>query len=281
MRRRADAWPRTQPPTTSRSSIRISISGTSAATIIRGCAIPKPMPFRYGDYSSLKRNYLPPDYLRDAGALNIVKTVHAEALWDPSDPAGETRWLEQVAQEYGYPHACDRRRALRARRHRRGAGGACQEQADARRAQLSRRGRKRRREAKRGEPARWTIRNGGAAMRCWKSTASRSTCRRRGGISTRRPSWRATFPTRRSSSCIPACRSTAARKASPPGARRSRGRRAAERRDQDLRPRPAGPAVDAHRQRPGDPRRDQHLRARSARCSPATIRSTASPARSR
>ena len=67
---------------------------------------PKPVHFRYGDYSSLKRNYLPPDYLRDAGALNIVKTVHEEALWDPSDPAGETRWLEQVAAEYGYPHAC-------------------------------------------------------------------------------------------------------------------------------------------------------------------------------
>ena len=65
----------------------------------------KPVPFRYGDYSSLKRNYLPPDYLRDASALNIVKTVHEEALWDPSDPAGETRWLDQVAQEFGYPHA--------------------------------------------------------------------------------------------------------------------------------------------------------------------------------
>lgn len=67
---------------------------------------PKPAPFRYGDYTALKRNYLPPDYLRDAGALNIVKTVHVEALWDPSDPAGETRWLDQVAAEYGYPHAC-------------------------------------------------------------------------------------------------------------------------------------------------------------------------------
>jgi len=67
---------------------------------------PKPVPFRYGDYTALKRNYLPPDYLRDAGALNIVKTVHEDALWDPSDPAGEPRWLEQVAQDYGYPHAC-------------------------------------------------------------------------------------------------------------------------------------------------------------------------------
>jgi predicted TIM-barrel fold metal-dependent hydrolase len=67
---------------------------------------PKPVPFRYGDYASLRRNYLPPDYLRDAGALNIVKTVHEDALWDPSDPAGEVRWLEQLAAEYGYPHAC-------------------------------------------------------------------------------------------------------------------------------------------------------------------------------
>ena len=67
---------------------------------------PKPVHFRYGDYTALKRNYLPPDYLRDAGPLNVVKTVHEDALWDPSDPAGEPRWLEQVAAEYGYPHAC-------------------------------------------------------------------------------------------------------------------------------------------------------------------------------
>ena len=66
---------------------------------------PKPIPFRYGDYSSLKRTYLPPDYLRDAGALKIVKTVHIQANWDPTDPTGETRWLTDVAREYGYPHA--------------------------------------------------------------------------------------------------------------------------------------------------------------------------------
>ena len=66
---------------------------------------PKPVHFRYGDYSSLKRNYLPPDYLRDAAGLNIVKTVHEQANWDQTDPVGETRWLEDVQREYGYPHA--------------------------------------------------------------------------------------------------------------------------------------------------------------------------------
>ena len=67
---------------------------------------PRPIPFRYGDYTALRRNYMPLDYMRDAGALRIVKTVHVEAQWDASDPAGETRWLEQVALEYGYPSAC-------------------------------------------------------------------------------------------------------------------------------------------------------------------------------
>ena len=99
---------------------------------------PKPIPFRYGDYSALKRNYLPPDYQRDAGALNIVKTVHAEALWDPSDPAGETRWLEQVAQEYGYPHACIGAALFARGDIERVLAAHAKEQTDARRAQLSR-----------------------------------------------------------------------------------------------------------------------------------------------
>jgi predicted TIM-barrel fold metal-dependent hydrolase len=65
----------------------------------------KPMRFRYGDYSALKRNYLPPDYRRDAGELTIVKTVHEEALFDPDDLVGETRWLDEIAAEYGLPSA--------------------------------------------------------------------------------------------------------------------------------------------------------------------------------
>ena len=79
---------------------------------------PKPIPFRYGDYSSLKRNYMPPDYRRDAGALNIVKTVHAEALWDPSDPAGEDALARAGRAGIRLPACLHRRRLLRARRHR-------------------------------------------------------------------------------------------------------------------------------------------------------------------
>ena len=67
---------------------------------------PEPIPFRYGDYASLRRTYLPPDYRRDAGSVRVVKTVHVEAEWDPADPVGETRWLEEVAAAHGLPSAC-------------------------------------------------------------------------------------------------------------------------------------------------------------------------------
>ena len=66
----------------------------------------EPIPFRYGDYSALRRSYLPPDYRRDTADFEIVKTVHVEAEWDPKSPVAETRWLEELAAEHGLPSAC-------------------------------------------------------------------------------------------------------------------------------------------------------------------------------
>ncbi len=62
-------------------------------------------PFRYGDTSALKRNYLPPDYRRDAARQNVVRTVYVETEWDPADPSGEVRWVEGIAERYGVPNA--------------------------------------------------------------------------------------------------------------------------------------------------------------------------------
>ena len=64
-----------------------------------------PIAFRYGDYRALRRNYLPQDYLRDAAGHHVVKTVHVETEWDPNDPVGETRWLQEVIARTGFPHA--------------------------------------------------------------------------------------------------------------------------------------------------------------------------------
>jgi predicted TIM-barrel fold metal-dependent hydrolase len=64
-----------------------------------------PIPFRYGDYSALRRSYLPRDYLRDAAGHQVVKTVYVETEWDPKDFVGETRWLQEIIAATGYPHA--------------------------------------------------------------------------------------------------------------------------------------------------------------------------------
>ncbi len=62
-----------------------------------------PVAFRYGDYSALRRPYLPADYFADAGAHEVVKTVYVETEWDPRDPLGETAWVERLRNETGFP----------------------------------------------------------------------------------------------------------------------------------------------------------------------------------
>ena len=64
-----------------------------------------PIRFRYGDYRSLRRDYLPKDYFRDAAGHDVVKTVYVETEWDPRDPVGETRWVHEIIDQTGFPHA--------------------------------------------------------------------------------------------------------------------------------------------------------------------------------
>src|SRR3978361_1330585 len=61
--------------------------------------------FRYGDYSALKRNYLPSDYRRDALGLNLAGSVFVETEWDRRDPFGETRWVHDLVCQSGLPCA--------------------------------------------------------------------------------------------------------------------------------------------------------------------------------
>ena len=57
----------------------------------------------WGDTSSLKQTYNAEHLLADADRadLNLLKSVHVQASFDPSDPVGETRWLEEVASTAG------------------------------------------------------------------------------------------------------------------------------------------------------------------------------------
>lgn len=62
-----------------------------------------PIPFRYGDYSAIRRSYLPEDYARDTAGFRVVGSVYVETEWDPSDPVGETRWIHEIAETAGLP----------------------------------------------------------------------------------------------------------------------------------------------------------------------------------
>ena len=64
-----------------------------------------PPPFRYGDMRPLRRSYLPADYRIDAAAYRVAGSVYIETEWDPTDPVGETRWVEGLAAREGLPSA--------------------------------------------------------------------------------------------------------------------------------------------------------------------------------
>jgi predicted TIM-barrel fold metal-dependent hydrolase len=65
----------------------------------------EPHEFFLGDYAKLKRDYLPPDYRRDAAHHEVVKTVHIEAECSREQQVEETRWLTEVNAAYGMPNA--------------------------------------------------------------------------------------------------------------------------------------------------------------------------------
>lgn len=64
-----------------------------------------PIPFRYGDYSSIRRDYLPADYRRDTAKQNVVASVYIETEVRPEDEVAETRWVHEVIEKHGFPHA--------------------------------------------------------------------------------------------------------------------------------------------------------------------------------
>ena len=64
-----------------------------------------PRPFFLGDYSALRRDFLPADYRRASAAHNVVATVHVEAEWRRDDQVGESAWVHGLAEREGLPDA--------------------------------------------------------------------------------------------------------------------------------------------------------------------------------
>ncbi|MGE0717478.1 MAG: amidohydrolase [Alphaproteobacteria bacterium] len=62
-----------------------------------------PIPFRYGDYSTIRRRYLEPDYLADARNWRIAGSVYVETEWDPGDALGEMAYVAELRRGGGLP----------------------------------------------------------------------------------------------------------------------------------------------------------------------------------
>jgi predicted TIM-barrel fold metal-dependent hydrolase len=68
--------------------------------------VDEPMiPFRYGDYSAIRRNFLPDDYRRVSAAHRVVATITMEGEWDEADLVSESRWMSEIAARHGLPVA--------------------------------------------------------------------------------------------------------------------------------------------------------------------------------
>lgn len=64
----------------------------------------RPEEMVFGDPTPLARDYGVADYLADMKPLTLAKSVHIQAALNPDDPVAETRWLQGLADEHGFPH---------------------------------------------------------------------------------------------------------------------------------------------------------------------------------
>jgi predicted TIM-barrel fold metal-dependent hydrolase len=63
-----------------------------------------PIPRMYGEYFGLRRDYPIEEFINDVKPHNVIKSVHVTANWGAARALEETRWLQSVADKYGFPH---------------------------------------------------------------------------------------------------------------------------------------------------------------------------------
>lgn len=64
-----------------------------------------PIAFRYGDYSAIRKPFLPDDYRRLWGHHDVVASVTMEGEWDEADPVAESAWMSRLAETHRTPVA--------------------------------------------------------------------------------------------------------------------------------------------------------------------------------
>jgi predicted TIM-barrel fold metal-dependent hydrolase len=58
----------------------------------------------FGPYEPVRRDYPVSEYLDDIASSRVVKSVYVQANWAPDRAENEVAWVQQVANETGWPH---------------------------------------------------------------------------------------------------------------------------------------------------------------------------------
>ena len=59
----------------------------------------------FGPYEAIRRDYLVDEFLEDIAGTGVTRSVYVQANWAPERFEDEVAWVEQVADETGWPHA--------------------------------------------------------------------------------------------------------------------------------------------------------------------------------
>ncbi len=59
----------------------------------------------FGPYDAIRRDYSMDEYLEDLQGCGVEKSVYVQANWSPQDFEAEVAWVQQTANECGWPHA--------------------------------------------------------------------------------------------------------------------------------------------------------------------------------
>ena len=59
----------------------------------------------FGPYEAIRRDYLVDEFLADIADTDVSRSVYVQANWAPDRFEDEVAWVEQVADEFGWPHA--------------------------------------------------------------------------------------------------------------------------------------------------------------------------------
>ena len=69
----------------------------------------------FGDPTPIQKNYLVSDFRDDARDYDLQASVHIQVGVAQSDELGESKWLQQCADEYGLPVPIHISKALKTR----------------------------------------------------------------------------------------------------------------------------------------------------------------------